>query len=110
MFVHRTKKLLVRSTIVGSYLIIFPLANRVDPDQSALIRAARSGSGLFAKASKCASMRLRVNAGQKYCIKLPFVIKIFVLSFIEWPFYTGFSLLVSRISASSPRFSGPIIA
>ena len=27
-------------------------------------------------------------------IKLPFVIKIFVLSIFEWPFYTGFTLLV----------------
>ena len=44
-----------------------------------------------------------LNAGQKYCrmlqgehsailsifIKLPFVIKIFVLCIFEWPFYTG---------------------
>ena len=27
------------------------------------------------------------------CIKLPFVIKIFVLSIFEWPFYTGFTVL-----------------
>ena len=26
--------------------------------------------------------------------KLPFVIKIFVLSIFEWPFYTGFTVLV----------------
>ena len=26
-------------------------------------------------------------------IKLPFVIKIFVLSILEWPFYTGFPVL-----------------
>ena len=46
------------------------------------------------------------NAGQKYCrmlqgkhsailstyIKLPFVIKIFVLPIFEWPFYTGFTV------------------
>ena len=25
------------------------------------------------------------------CIKLPLVIKIFVLSIFEWPFYTGFT-------------------
>ena len=45
--------------------------------------------------------KLSLNAGQKYCwmlqgehsailltfIKVPFVIKIFVLSFFEWPFY-----------------------
>ena len=46
--------------------------------------------------------QLSLNAGQKYCrmlqgehsailltfIKLPFVIKIFILSIFEWPFYT----------------------
>ena len=51
---------------------------------------------------------LSLNAGQKYCrmlqgehsaillnfIKLPFVIKIFVLSIFEWPFYTCFTVLV----------------
>ena len=50
--------------------------------------------------------QLPLNAGQKYCrmhpmehsailltiIKLPFVIKIFVLSIFEWPFYTGFNV------------------
>ena len=49
--------------------------------------------------------QLSLNAGQKYCrmlqgehsailstfIKLPFVIKIFVLSIVEWRFYTGFT-------------------
>ena len=48
-----------------------------------------------------------INAGQKYCrmlegelsallftfIKLQFVIKIFVLFIVEWPFYTGFTEL-----------------
>ena len=48
-----------------------------------------------------------MNAGQKYCrmlqgehsaihltfTKLPFVIKIFVLSIFEWPFDTGFSVM-----------------
>ena len=47
--------------------------------------------------------QLSLNAGQRYCrmlqgehsailstfIKLPFVIKIYVLSILEWPFYTG---------------------
>ena len=51
--------------------------------------------------------QLSLNAGQKYCrmlqgehsailstfIKLPFVIKVFVLSIFEWPFYTGFTVL-----------------
>ena len=27
-------------------------------------------------------------------IKLPFVIKIFVLSIFEWPFYTGFTIFI----------------
>ena len=50
--------------------------------------------------------QLSLNAGQKYCrmlqrehsailstfIKLPFVIKIFVLSIFEWLFDTGFTL------------------
>ena len=50
--------------------------------------------------------QLLLNAGQKYCrmlqgehsailsafIKLPFVIKIFVLSIFEWQFYTGFTV------------------
>ena len=41
--------------------------------------------------------QLSLNAGQNYCrmlstfIKLPFVIKIFVSSFFEGPFYTGFT-------------------
>ena len=29
-------------------------------------------------------------------IELPFVIKIFVLSIFEWPFYTGFSVLICQ--------------
>ena len=51
--------------------------------------------------------RLSLNAGQKYCrmlkwehsaivltfIKLPFVIKIFVLSMFEWPLKTGLTVL-----------------
>ena len=51
--------------------------------------------------------QLSLNAGQKYCrmlllehsailstcIKLPFVIKIFVLSIFEWSFYTDFTVL-----------------
>ena len=55
--------------------------------------------------------QLSLNAGQKYCkmlqgehsdilltfIKLPFVIKIFVLSIFEWPFYAGFTVLVNRV-------------
>ena len=28
-------------------------------------------------------------------IKLPFVIKIFILSIFEWPFYTGFTVALS---------------
>ena len=53
--------------------------------------------------------QLSLNAGQKYCrmlqgehsailstfIKLPFVIKFFVLSIFEWLFYTVFTVSVS---------------
>ena len=34
-------------------------------------------------------------------IKLPFVIKIFVLSIFEWPFYTGFTELAAMWILSS---------
>ena len=54
--------------------------------------------------------QISLNAGQKYCrmfqgehsairstfIKLPFVIKIFVLSIFEWLFYTGFNAKPKR--------------
>ena len=54
--------------------------------------------------------QLSLNAGQKYYrmlqrehsailstfIKLPFVIKIFVLSIFEWLFYTGFTVYISQ--------------
>ena len=34
-------------------------------------------------------------------IKLPFVIKTFVLSIFEWPFYTGFTVLYYELLISS---------
>ena len=54
--------------------------------------------------------RLSLNAGQKYCrmlqgdhsailwtfIKLPFVIKIFVMSIFEWPLKTGFTVYMQH--------------
>ena len=56
--------------------------------------------------------QLSLNAGQKYCImehsailstfiKLPFVIKIFVLSILEWLFYTGFTVQKGRSGHAS---------
>ena len=59
--------------------------------------------------------QLSLNAGQKYCrmlqgehsailstfIKLPFVIKIFVLSIFEWPFYTGLLFIVVLLTQTS---------
>ena len=53
-----------------------------------------------------------LNGGQKYCrmlqgehsailstsIKLPFVIKIFVLSIFEWPLKTGFTVFSSTVT------------
>ena len=55
--------------------------------------------------------QLLLNAGQKYYrmlqgehsvilltfIKLPFVIKIFVLSIFEWPYYTGFTVVAKKV-------------
>ena len=54
--------------------------------------------------------QLSLNAGQKYCrmlhsailstfIKLPFVIKIFVLSIFEWLLKKGFTIPKSRVLA-----------
>ena len=38
-------------------------------------------------------------------IKLPFVIKIFVLSIFEWPFYTCFTVVIEmEVCSSNPRF------
>ena len=36
-------------------------------------------------------------------IKLPFVIKIFVLSIFEWPFYTGFTVLLFPHTSGTMR-------
>ena len=56
------------------------------------------------KTKKVFQDQLSLNAGQKYCrmleilstfIKLPFVIKIFVLSIFEWPLTTGFNVVFS---------------
>ena len=57
--------------------------------------------------------KLSLNAGQPYCrmlqgehsailstfIKLPIVIKIFVLSIFERPFYTGFSVYAADVKS-----------
>ena len=61
--------------------------------------------------------QLSFNADQKYCkvnyailltfIKLPFVIKIFVLSFFEWPFYTGFTVLINEKRRLTILFEWP---
>ena len=66
--------------------------------------------------------QLSLNAGQKYCrmlqehsaklstfVKLPFVIKIFVLSIFEWPFYTGFTVPIRysvHLTCSFSRMKG----
>ena len=63
--------------------------------------------------------QLPLNAGQKYCrmlpgehsailstfIKLPFVIKIFVLSIFKWPFYTGFTVSRSTLKSECNIFT-----
>ena len=57
--------------------------------------------------------QLSLNAGQKYCrmlqgehsallltfIKLPFVVKIFVLSIFEWSLYTGFTVWAPKFKS-----------
>ena len=63
---------------------------------------------LLSKRPKIGSQdKLSLNAGQMHCRMLPlehsailstfikptFVIKIFVLSIFEWPFYTGFAVI-----------------
>ena len=37
-------------------------------------------------------------------IKLPFVIKIFVLSIFEWPFYTGFTVHLAPLDSCTLKF------
>ena len=37
------------------------------------------------------------------CIKLPYVIKIFVLSIFEWPFYTRFTVLFNKSLTSEKK-------
>ena len=39
-------------------------------------------------------------------IKLPFVIKIFVLPILEWPFYTGFTVVALKMRFLSMVISG----
>ena len=41
-------------------------------------------------------------------IKLPFVIKIFVLSIFEWPFYTGFTVSVRHFEDLPFEFANSI--
>ena len=61
--------------------------------------------------------QLSLNAGQKYYkvlqehiairlafIELPFVIKIFVLSIFEWPFYTGFTQIYTGFAYVLHKF------
>ena len=60
MFLHRSKKLLVRSTSVGSYQIIFPQVNGVDPDHAAY-KSSLIWVFSVCKGVKGVSMSLRVN-------------------------------------------------
>ena len=67
--------------------------------------------------------QLSLNAGQKYCrmvegehsailstfLKLPFVIKIRVLSIFEWPFFTGFTVLHHKTSILGSGLSGRVL-
>ena len=53
----------------------------------------------FKSIAECSKGALKHSTILSTFIKLPFVIKIFVLSIFEWPFYTGFT--VYRTSAKS---------
>ena len=57
--------------------------------------------------------QLSLNAGQSIAecsailstvIKLPFVIRVFVLSIFDWPFYTGFTVLLFDQCTKSSHF------
>ena len=73
-------------------------------------------NSLSQKDLKLIQDQLSCNAGQKYCrvgehsakvstfIKLPFVIKIFVLSIFERPFYTSFTLLTKKATNEPVKF------
>ena len=52
LYIQQRNYILVRPTSVGSYLIIFPKANRIEPDHAALSRAALSASAVFTKVLK----------------------------------------------------------
>ena len=43
----------------------------------------------------------RIAEGEHSFIKLPLVIKIFVLSIFEWPFYTEFTVIILNQSTMS---------
>ena len=82
------------------YIICMPIVNTVKPVQKRPL-SKRPKIGF--------QYQLSHNTGQKYCrmlqgehsailltfIKLPFVIKVFVLSIFEWPFYTGYTVNLS---------------
>ena len=63
--------------------------------------------------------QLLLKAGQKYCrmvhsailltfIKLQLVIKIFVLNIFEWPFYTGFAVLLTTHNDKTSSFDDSV--
>ena len=47
--------------------------------------------GIHQGTTECLVLPAEHSAILLTCIKLPLVIKIFVLSIFEWPFYTGFT-------------------
>ena len=89
-----------RSALFDKFLINFP-------DFSVLVYSKTCVKRPLSKRLKIGFQdQLSLNAGQKYCrmlrgehsaihltfIKLPFVIKIFVLSIFKWPLYTSFTV------------------
>ena len=57
--------------------------------------------------SKRSKIGFQVKSIAEYFIKQPFVIKIFVVSIFEWPFYTG-CIVQTKIQTSGPTFKGCI--
>ena len=53
----------------------------------------------------CFSSQGKHSAILSTFIKLPFVIKIFVLSIFEWPFYTGFTVIALLIRFKHENFN-----
>ena len=109
---HNEKGLIWREILLEPVLaVVYLPIGSVLPEPSLLAHTKYSKTCVKRPLSKRPKIgfqyQLSLNAGQKYCRmlqtehsaifstfnELPFVIKIFVLSFFEWPFKIGFTVL-----------------